>query len=105
MNDPEMSRDCSFAPMKIATRCLLFACLLMLSACTDAEKALANNLHKKNRVTVYDGGKVVGEWVSTGQVQNEAHSDGYFFLDAESHHLIRVSGTVVIEETDPDAPR
>jgi hypothetical protein len=77
----------------------LTICLVALSTgCKDASLAQFRSLGTKHRVTLYSGGKVMGTWISTGNVSNEGQSDGYYFEDNDTHKLIEVSGTVLIEQ-------
>ena len=71
---------------------------LITSGCKDATTAQWRSMGTKHRVTLYSGGKVVGTWNSTGNVSNEKHSDGYYFEDDQTHKLVEISGTVVIEQ-------
>lgn len=71
--------------------------LLCLTACKDSTRAQFSSLGKRHKVTLYSGGKMVGEWVSTGNVSNQERSDGYYFEDEKSRRLVEISGTVVIE--------
>jgi hypothetical protein len=76
---------------------IVSALLLTLVACTDAERAHLSAYGGHQTVTLYSGGKAVRQWVATGQVSNEAHSDGYYFMDETTGKLVRISGVVVIE--------
>lgn len=70
---------------------------LILTGCSDASKASFRAIGQKHRVTLFSGGQKVGEWVTSGMVKNEEHSDGYYFNDDRTNRLISVSGTVLIE--------
>lgn len=78
---------------------LVFAIALIFSmtACSDAEKAAWGALGEKHRVTLYSGGQKVGEWTTTGKIENESSSDGYYFNDEKTGKLVSVTGTLVIE--------
>jgi len=78
---------------------LVFLLLTMLlSACTSARVAKFQSLGSKHKIILYSGGVVVGTWHSSGYIQNEEKSDGYYFKDDSTGKLISVSGTVVIEQ-------
>lgn len=47
-------------------------------------------------VQLFNGGKLVGEWDSVGKVREESGSDGWYFEDAKTGKLVRMSGTVVV---------
>ena len=69
---------------------------LLLMSCTDAEKAKIGGYGDEHTVELYSGGQKVRSWVSSGKVNSEASSDGYYFSDKETGLLIEVSGDVVI---------
>lgn len=69
---------------------------LLSSGCTDATIKNFQSLGNDHRVEMYSGGQKVREWMSTGYVESSTDSDGYYFTDAESKKLIKVSGDVVI---------
>lgn len=68
-----------------------------LSACSDANMAGMSAWGKKHHIKLYSGGKVVEEWVSSGKIENEANSDGYYFKDDKTGKMVSVTGDVVIE--------
>lgn len=65
-------------------------------SCTDASKAKLGGYGDEHTVELYSGGKKVREWTSSGKVQSEESSDGYYFNDKETGKLVEVSGDVVI---------
>lgn len=73
----------------------------VLAGCTDAEsQSVYGSLGKKCNVKLYSGGKLVGEWTSTGRVENEPKSDGWHFVDAATGKYVRIGGDVVIVYAD-----
>lgn len=74
-----------------------FLCLT-LCGCKDATMAQWKSSGCRHKVTVYSGGVAVRIFHSTGNVSNQANSDGYYFEDVETKKLVEVSGTVVIEQ-------
>jgi hypothetical protein len=79
----------------------------LLGGCTDAEKAALSNLGEPAKVQVYSGGKKIYEGVSSGKIQNESNSDGYYFNDKcieGDNKLVEVSGDVVITRNDLSCP-
>lgn len=72
--------------------------LLLAAGCTDAEVAKNNAYGSQFVVTLYSGGKPARVWVSTGRVETEEKSDGWYFRDSRSRKLVRVSGAVTVEE-------
>ena len=76
----------------------VFVALILAAGCTDANRAQYGALGAKHRIEMYSGGKKVREWTSTGKPHTEQQSDGYFFVDAESEELVRVSGDIVVTQ-------
>lgn len=70
--------------------------LLSLAACSDAERSAVSAFGKKHRVKMFSGGVVVGEWTSSGKIENESGSDGYYFKDDATGKMTTVSGDVTI---------
>jgi hypothetical protein len=77
---------------------LLTLILFLFTGCTGAQVAKFQSLGSKHKITLYSGGIAVGTWHSTGYIQNEEKSDGYYFRDDATGKLISVSGTVIIEQ-------
>ena len=79
-------------------RILLLIATVSLIGCSDANiSAFAAN-GSKHRIALFSGGVKVGEWVSSGKIENEQHSDGYYFKDSSSGKLVSISGTVIITQ-------
>lgn len=76
---------------KIALFAVLAAASLV-SACTDASKAKFGALGDSARVICHSGGKVIFDDFSTGKVQNEESSDGYYFVARSTNRLVQTSG-------------
>jgi hypothetical protein len=72
--------------------------LLASVGCTDAKWAAQTALGTQFRITLYSGGSPVRQWISTGKVETEEHSDGWLFVDKATGGLVRVSGPVVVEQ-------
>jgi len=77
---------------------ILLVSLMLLTGCTSADRAKFGSLGSKHKITLYSGGTAVRTWYSSGVIQNEEHSDGYYFMDDTTHRLVRVSGQIVIEQ-------
>jgi hypothetical protein len=69
---------------------------LLAVGCKDATRAQFSALGKKHHIVQFSGGKIVGEWTSTGNVNNQTQSDGWYFEDVATHGLVEVSGTLQI---------
>lgn len=78
--------------MKTLTIILLVCCL----GCTDADRSRMGAIGSKHHVELWSGGQKVKEWTSTGKVLSEDSSDGYYFRDAKTQQLVRVTGDLVI---------
>jgi hypothetical protein len=64
--------------------------------CTDGRYKQFAAIGDPAKVTCYSGGKVIYEGTSTGKVGTEEQSGGWYFEDADTHKLVRVSGDCVI---------
>ena len=72
-------------------------CLGFFGGCSYANRSEISSWGKKHRVTLYSGGKQIGQWVASGKVENESQSNGYYFQDDATGKLVRINGDVVIE--------
>jgi hypothetical protein len=77
---------------------IAIAIILASTGCTSADRAKIGSLGSHHKITLYSGGVAVRTWHSSGYINNEEHSDGYYFEDDITHKLIRVSGSIVIEQ-------
>lgn len=77
---------------------ILLLTMILVVGCTDAEMSRVNSLGSSFRVTLYSNGTAVRTWTSTGKVMTENESDGWYFTDATTKKLVRVSGSVVVEQ-------
>jgi hypothetical protein len=71
--------------------------LLTLPGCKDADIAQWTSVGSAAQITCYSGGQVIYSGTSTGKVSTEHQSDGWYFEDAATHRLVRISGTCVIK--------
>lgn len=79
---------------------IICAVLLATIGCTDSLRADIGSYGKRHRVTMYNGGTLVRQWVSTGKVTSMSESDGWQFRCSETKKLVRVGGDVIIEVID-----
>lgn len=79
----------------------LVVSFLGVAGCTDAQQAKREAYGYENVIIRYSGGKRVEEYVSTGRVETEEHSDGWFFREKHTGKAIRISGGVTIRMYDP----
>ena len=77
---------------------IVIVALLGLLGCSRAQRTAITAIGCKHRITLYSGTLAVRTWVSSGTIENEDKSDGYYFQDDNTGKLIRVSGSVVIEQ-------
>lgn len=75
----------------------VLACVLV-SGCTDSYRSSWEALGSEHRITVWSGGVAVKVYMSTGKTHTEHDSDGWYFRDKATGKLVRVSGTVTIEQ-------
>jgi len=80
---------------------IVFLISLFLLSCAGIEnwftKAKSGTMKGNFKVTLYSGGQPVKIWdVKNGFISSETQSDGWYFN--YNGKLIRISGTVVIEE-------
>jgi hypothetical protein len=74
---------------------LLFVVLLV--GCSDAGFKQLSTIGAAGSIVCYSGGKVIYDGISTGKIATENQSDGWFFEDAKTHKLVRVSGDCLIQ--------
>jgi hypothetical protein len=67
-----------------------------LGGCSRANTAAINAWGQKHVVTLYSGGQIVGQWETTGKIEDEDKGDGRYFQDDKTGKLISISGTYVI---------
>lgn len=81
---------------------ILFTCVLLavviaaVSGCTDGDVKQYTTLGSAAHIRCYSGALLIYEGDSTGKIASEHQSDGWFFEDAATHKLVRVSGACVI---------
>jgi len=71
--------------------------IFFITSCTDAGCSKIGNYGGSAQVTCYSGGRLIYTGFSTGKVQSESTSDGYYFKDAKTNELVEVSGDCKIE--------
>lgn len=64
--------------------------------CSDAQRAQLGAMGQPGDITCYSGGTVFYHGKSTGKIATEKQSDGWYFQEAGTNNLIRVSGACVI---------
>ena len=77
---------------------IAIALLCSTLGCADAQISRFTAIGQPHKVTVWSGGQPAKVWYSTGKVLTEKESDGWYFTDKETGKLVRVSGTVSVEQ-------
>jgi hypothetical protein len=77
---------------------ILVCAVLLMSGCSETERARAFSLNKYGKFTVkhFSGGVCVGTWHTNARPASEASSDGFTFVN--NGKLMLVSGDVQISE-------
>ncbi len=76
---------------------LLFTLLIGNASRTDATRSKVYGYGSEFKVEMINcDGSVACTWISSGKVQSEANSDGYYFNDKETGKLIEVTGRLII---------
>lgn len=73
--------------------------VLTIFGCTDATFSKWRNLNSSAKITCISGGKVVLDTESTGKVQSEKNSDGYYFVEKSTNDSLEVSCETIIIRT------
>lgn len=76
---------------------LLLIAMLLVS-CTDGRISKFKSYGKSRSIVCWSGNTVIYAGKSTGKIQSEANSDGYFFTEKGTGKLMEVSGNCVIGE-------
>ena len=75
----------------------IFIISMSLLSCTDAYKAKVGGLGDRFKVELINcDGTITHKWVSSGKVESENNSDGYYFMEEKTNKLIEVTGTLII---------
>jgi hypothetical protein len=70
---------------------------ITMISCTDATLSKITSYGSEANIKCYSGGIVIYEGASTGKVQSEKNSDGYFFKEEGTGRLLEVSGNCIID--------
>jgi hypothetical protein len=65
-------------------------------SCSDGFMGKLDSYGASRSITCYSGGKLIYSGESTGKIQSEANSDGYYFVEKGTKKLVEVSGNCVI---------
>jgi hypothetical protein len=75
---------------------LLIPIVLVLGGCSRADLSTIKSWGAKHKVILWSGGKAVGTWYTTGQVQSE-EGGGAYFQDDATHNPVEIYGTWSVE--------
>lgn len=65
----------------------LLLVLVISTSCSDAERGAFDALGKPRNIKCYSGGQLIYEGTTTGKIENEKNSDGYFFTDSNGNYI------------------
>lgn len=77
---------------------LLASAVAVTAGCSDTTLAHFESIGDSAHISCYSGGKLVYDGHSTGKVATTSGSDGWEFMDAADHKLVRVSGQCVVRQ-------
>jgi hypothetical protein len=90
--------------LKFLMVALLAALTTTLGACSGGEMAKISAWGQPHAVYAYSGNALIGRWIATGKIENEAGSDGYYFKDKQTGRLQQMSGSTIMDPiTDAEA--
>jgi hypothetical protein len=75
---------------------MLSILVFSLIGCTDADYSKFKALGDSANIKCYSGELLIYEGTSTGAIENETQSDGYYFRDKTDNVLKMVSGNCII---------
>lgn len=79
------------------------AVVLGLSGCSDANRAAMGAWGDEAVVLSYSGGKLTYAGISSGKIESESSSDGYYFKDkCMGNKLVEIGGDVNILRSPDD---
>jgi outer membrane lipoprotein SlyB len=82
---------------KTAFAAILIA--LALAGCSRSNMAAWDAWSKPHHIKQFSGSVLIGEWDSTGKVDNDG-GNGYSFQDAKTGKNVRISGHVTLTLND-----
>lgn len=77
------------------TLILALTSLALLAGCSRSQQAAYNAWGQPHHIVQYSNDVVIGEWDSTGKVENDGEN-GYSFQDAKTGTNVRITGHVTI---------
>lgn len=80
---------------------MLMLVLLMSTvvSCSDASKGRLFSIGEGRNIKCYSGGVLIYEGKTTGMVQNETNSDGYYFTDTNGEY-IEINAECIFRKTN-----
>jgi hypothetical protein len=83
--------------MKLYSIAVIYLFVACLAGCSEGTRAKFSAYGGSAKIKCYSADILIFEGESTGKVNSEAHSDGYYFVDKADGKLKEVSGNCVIE--------
>jgi hypothetical protein len=78
---------------------LFFTTLAILSSCSDAMKGRFSALGNGRAIKCFSGGTLIYEGKSTGKINSEEGSDGYYFTDINGKYVeVNADCLLTVEE-------
>jgi hypothetical protein len=74
---------------------LALTALVILTGCSRANQAAIGAWGQDHHIKQFSGSVLIGEWDSTGKVNNDGEN-GYSFQDKATNLNVRISGHVTI---------
>ena len=77
---------------------LLAILVIALVSCTDATRAKIGGYGENFKIEILSSntGQVIKTYHSSGKVESEETSDGYYFMDSNTGELTEISGGILI---------
>lgn len=69
---------------------------MTLMGCSDAKKGAFFGMGRSRHIQCYSGGSLIYEGDSSGIIENEKHSDGFYFMDNITRKLVEIQADCLI---------
>ena len=77
---------------------ILILSVLFVTGCTDADRGKVAAIGSEGHIECWSAGVKYYDGYSTGVVHTEEETDGWYFVEKESGHFVRISGPCVIRQ-------
>lgn len=75
---------------------ILIGFLILGVSCSEARRAKIMGFGQARSIVCYSGGKLIYKGHSTGKINSEENSDGYYFKEQGTGKLVEVSGNCIL---------